>query len=195
MTGNVVWSLLRLGFAGDDRVARGIDWICTYQRFDDGEGEAPTGWPYDKFEICWGKHTCHMGVVKALKALAAIPEDQRSARCQETVRQGIAYLLAHHIYRKSHDLRRVAKPGWLHLGFPLMYQTDILEILGILRDLGCHDARMDDALAVVRGKRGADGTWTLDNTFNGKMRVDIEAKGLPSKWLTLKALRVLEPCA
>ena len=52
---------------------RAVDWITAYQRFDDAEGEAPTGWPYDKLEMCWGRHTCHMGAVKALKALAEIP--------------------------------------------------------------------------------------------------------------------------
>lgn len=190
LTGNMVWSLLRLGFADDDRVTRGIDWICRYQRFDDGDG-APVGWPYDKYEICWGKHTCHMGVVKALKALSAIAPAKRSETCQKTLHDGTKYLLAHRIYQKSHQLGVVSKPGWLHLGFPLMYQTDILEILGILTDLGCRDARMGEALAVVRAKCGADGAWKMENSFNGKMRVDVEVNGERSKWLTLKALRVL----
>ena len=71
LTGNLVWSLIRLGMLDDPRVQRGVEWITTYQRFDDGE--APIGWPYDRWEMCWGRHTCHMGAVMALKALAAIP--------------------------------------------------------------------------------------------------------------------------
>ena len=78
LTGNMVFSLIRFGYLDDPRVQRGVDWITRYQRFDDGDGD-PQGWPYDKFEMCWGKHTCHMGVVKALKALAEIPADRRSA--------------------------------------------------------------------------------------------------------------------
>jgi hypothetical protein len=58
LTGNMVWSLIRLGYLEDSRVQRGINWITTYQRFDDGIKEAPKGWPYDKYAICWGKHTC-----------------------------------------------------------------------------------------------------------------------------------------
>ena len=67
LTGNMIWALIRLGFLEDTRVQRGIDWIVTYQRFDDGIEEAAKGWPYDRFEICFGRHSCHMGVVKALK--------------------------------------------------------------------------------------------------------------------------------
>jgi len=54
LTGNLVWSLIRLGMLDDPRVQRGIEWITTYQRFDDSVGEAPTGWPYDRWEMCWG---------------------------------------------------------------------------------------------------------------------------------------------
>ncbi len=45
LTGNMVWSLTRLGHLDDPRVQRGINWIVRYQRFDDGEGDPPTGWP------------------------------------------------------------------------------------------------------------------------------------------------------
>jgi hypothetical protein len=39
-------------------VQKAINWIAQYQRFDDSEGDTPKGWPYDRFEMCWGKHTC-----------------------------------------------------------------------------------------------------------------------------------------
>src|SRR3990172_2781352 len=66
LTGNMVWSLIRLGYLDDPRVQAGISWITTFQRFDDGEG-ALKGWPYDKYEMCFGKHSCHMGAAKAVK--------------------------------------------------------------------------------------------------------------------------------
>jgi hypothetical protein len=77
LTGNMIWSLVKLGYLEDDRVKKGIEWITRYQRFDDGAATVPKGWPYEKFEMCWGKHSCHMGVVKALKALSAIPAKHR----------------------------------------------------------------------------------------------------------------------
>lgn len=191
LTGNMVWSLLRLGMADDPRVQRAVDWITTYQRFDDGDGEAPTGWPYEPYEICWGRHTCHMGVVKALKALTAIPPDRRSPAVERTLADGAEFMLRHHVHKRSHDLAKVSKPGWRRLGFPLMYQTDVLEILGILTSLGYRDERMTEALDLVAGKADADGRWHLSSTFNDRFVVPIETKGEPSRWVTLKALQVL----
>lgn len=68
LSGNMVWSLVKLGYAEDPRVGNAIDWITTWQRFDDGDEAPPKEWPYDRYEMCWGRHTCHMGAVKALKA-------------------------------------------------------------------------------------------------------------------------------
>ena len=102
------------------------------------------------------------------------------------------YFLKHHIHKKSHDLSQVSKPGWLRLGFPLMYQDDILEILGILTRLGIHDERMQEAVDVVISKQDPRGQWKLENTFNGRFQTNIEQKGKPSKWITLHALRVLK---
>jgi hypothetical protein len=192
LTGNLVWSLIRLGMFNDPRVQAGIEWLTAYTRFDDGDGEAPTGWPYDRWEMCWGRHTCHMGVIKALKALAEIPPERRTPEVQRTLDDGVAFMLAHHVHKCSHDLTRDSKPGWKRFGFPLMYQTDVLEILGILTRLGRgggEGARA--ARALLATKQDAQGRWKLENTFNGRFIVDIETKGQLSRWITLRALQAL----
>ena len=139
LTGNMVFSLARLGMLHDPRVQRAVDWIATWQRFDDAEGEAPTGGPYDRYEMCWGRHTCHMGVVKALKGLAEIPPERRSPTSSRTIADGTESLLKHHVHKRSHDLAKVSKPSWRRFNFPLMWQTDALEILDILARLGAAD--------------------------------------------------------
>ena len=192
LTGNMVYSLIRLGYLADERLQKAIQWITNYQRFDDRITDPPTGWPYDISYGCWGKHSCHMGVMKALKALAEIPVDQRNREVNNTIGKAVEYLFKHHIYKKSHNLSKVAKPGWLRLGFPLMYQDDILEILDILTRLGYHDERMQDAVNILISKQDEQGRWKLENTFNGRFQVDIERKGEPSKWVTLNALKVLK---
>ena len=193
LTGNMVWSLIRLGYLEDPRLKKGIDWITTYQRFDDKIKEVPKGWPYDRLKTgCFGRHSCHMGAVKTLKALAEIPEKKRSRKVTQTIEKGAEYFLLHHIFKSSHNLNRVPKPGWLKLGFPLMYQTDILEILGILTRLGYRDDRMHEAIDIIVSKQNNEGRWLLENTFNGRYQVNIEQKGMPSKWITLHALRVLK---
>jgi hypothetical protein len=72
-----------------------------------------------------------------------------------------------------------------------MYQTDALEILGVLTKLGCRDERMQEAVDVLISKQESEGRWKLETTFNGRMWVDIEEKGKPSKWITLNALKVV----
>ena len=192
LTGNEVWSLIRLGYLEDPRVRKAIEWITTYQRFDDGVSESPRGWPYDRFKICFGKHTCHMGVVKALKALAEIPVGKRSKDVVKTIEEGVEHMLKHHVHKRSHDLNRVSKPGWLRFGFPLMYQTDVLEILGLLTKLGYRDKRMQEAVDLVVSKQDSLGRWNMENTFNDRFHANIEQKGKPSKWITLNALKTLK---
>lgn len=193
LTGNMVWSLIRFGYLDDPRLQKGIDWITRYTRFNDGVEDTPQVPPYDRLDMCWGKHVCHMGVVKALKALGALPEARRTTDpIDDTVRKATEFLLIHHIYRRSHDLNRTSKPGWLKFGFPLMYQTDVLEILDVLTGLGVHDSRMNDAVDIVLAKQDGMGRWRAESTYGSdRLLVPIEQKGEQSKWLTLRAVRVL----
>ena len=161
-------------------------------QFDDAEGEPPKGWPYEYHERCWGRHTCSMGVIKALKALAEVPPDKRRPEVAATIENGAEYFLRHHVYKRSHNLNRACKPEWRRFGFPRMWHTDALEILRILTRLGYHDSRMQEAIDLVISKQDERGIWKLDDTFNGSFQVNIEVKGQPSKWVTLNALRVLK---
>jgi hypothetical protein len=133
-----------------------------------------------------------MGAVKALKALAEIPADKRSKAVDAAIKNGAEHMLRHHIYKRSHDLSKVSKPGWLRFGFPLMYQNDALEVLGILTKLGYKDERMQEAVDLVLSKQDAQGRWKLESTFNGRFQVNVERKGEESKWITLNALKALK---
>ncbi len=192
LTGNLTWGLIRFGYLEDKRVRRAIDWIATYQRFDDGESPAPRGWPYDRFEPCWGKHTCLPGVAKGLKALAEIPVRRRTINVRSFIQNAAEFLLRHRLYKKSHDPASVAKPKWAKLGFPWMWDTDALELLLILTGLGFRDDRMQDAIDLILSKQDDQGKWSLETTYNGRFQVDIEKRGKPSKWITLNALRILK---
>jgi len=133
-----------------------------------------------------------MGAAKALKALAAIPEGMRTEQIRVKNDELVEYFLIHRLFKKSHDLEKTSKPGWLRLGFPLMYQTDILELLMIMAALGIKDKRLEDALDVLRGKMTPEGTWIMETSNSGKMIADIEKKGSPSKRITMRAINVLE---
>ena len=85
------------------------------------------------------------------------------------------------------------KKGWVKFGFPLSYNSDILEAMYSLSRLEIPlSPHMAAALGVIRDKMRPDGTWTMENSFNGKMRADVETKGEPSMWLTYFATRVLD---
>jgi hypothetical protein len=187
----MVWSLIRLGYLEDPRAKRGIEWITTFAHFDDGIDHAPKGWPYEKRESCWGTHTCHSAAAKFIKALAEIPEGERSPEVRQTIEAGVEYFLAHHVHKRSHDLSRIVKPKWAKFGFPTIWDGDALEVFELLTKLGYRDPRMKDAADFIVSKQDACGRWILENTYNGRFQVDIEKKGKPSKWVTFLALKSL----
>lgn len=193
LTGNMVWSLIRFGYFDDPRLQKAINWINRFMPINDGVEENPQMPPYDKYEMCWGKHTCFMGAVKVLKGLSAIPEKQRTKETNDTINKIVDFVLVHHIYKRSRDLNKTAKPGWLKFSFPLMYQTDVLEIMDILTGLGVNDSRMDDALDLILKKRDDMCRWRMENTsITDRLLIPMGQKGEPSKWITLRVARVLK---
>lgn len=87
----------------------------------------------------------------------------------------------------------VPKPGWLRFGFPRHYNPDLLEAMLSLAENGVRPALVfDEALDHIQKKRSPDGFWRLDDSLNGKMLAEVEKKGRPSKWVTLRALTVLK---
>jgi len=90
------------------------------------------------------------------------------------------------------DDELLPKPGWKRFGFPRSYNPDLLEGMVALAELGArHDPALDDALDHIESKRLPDGRWKMEDSLNGKMLADVERKGRPSKWITLRAWMVL----
>lgn len=84
------------------------------------------------------------------------------------------------------------KKGWIKFGFPLHYNSDILEaMLSLTRLERPMTAEMKKPLEIIAEKMNPDGVWILENSLNGKMRADVEEKGKPSKWITFYAIYVL----
>lgn len=85
------------------------------------------------------------------------------------------------------------KPGWTRFGFPLSYNSDALEGLAALMAVGeTMRPEYSAAVELVRGAADPQMRWAMRTSFNGKMLADVEKKGQPSRWLTLRALQVLE---
>jgi len=192
MTGKMIWPLIRFGYLDDQRVQHSIQWIVKYQRFDDGgQKHPPEGWPY-RWTSCWGRHTCFRGVVRNLKALAEIPRDRRSRGVQRTIEKAAEFILKHHICKRSHNLEELMKKEWTQFIFPQFGDIDALEVLLVLTKLGYRDPRMQSAVDLVVSKQDERGRWSLERSYNDRMRATIEQQGQPSKWITLRAMTALK---
>jgi hypothetical protein len=88
----------------------------------------------------------------------------------------------------------VVDPDWLEFSFPPRYFYDVLRGLDYLRSAGVEpDERWAEAIDLVKSKRSEDGRWPLENPHPGAVYFDMdEGEGKPSRWNTLRAMRVLD---
>jgi len=189
--GNVLYYLNHFGYLDDPRTQKLLDFIYDYYDAQNA------GWkcraypinPDGVFPV-----NCYMGAMKILKAFSMIPEEKRSPQMKMIIKKETEKILENriHWYLRNPDGTRKEKAGWKRFGYPLFYQSDILEIMTMLTRLGVKDDRMNEAVKLIRDNQQKDGFWLMKDTFNGKMWVDIEEKNKPSKWVTLRALYVLE---
>jgi hypothetical protein len=107
-------------------------------------------------------------------------------------RRGEEYLLERKLFLRKRT-GEVVDPAWLQFSYPTRWHYDVLRGLEYFREGGDRpDPRLDEAIRVLRSKRQADGTWLLENTHPGKIHFYLEeGDGRPSRWNTLRALRVL----
>lgn len=107
-------------------------------------------------------------------------------------RRGEEYLLERKLFRRK-TTSEVVNPAWLQFSFPTHWHYDVLRALDYFRSVGdAPDSRLDEVIEVLRSKRQPDGTWLLENTHPGKVPFALEdGDGRPSRWNTLRALRVL----
>jgi hypothetical protein len=124
---------------------------------------------------------------RAVGSAPAIVPDIVAAR-----RRGEAFLLERELFRRRSS-GEIANAAFLDFAFPPRYHYDILRALDYLREAGFQpDARIEDALRVVEGRRQADGRWLLDRAHVEALAFELdESVGKPSRWITLRALRVV----
>ncbi len=107
-------------------------------------------------------------------------------------RRGEEYLLERRLLRRR-STGEVPVRSWLEFSWPPRWHYDVLRALDYLRRTGhAPDERAAEAVQLVRDKQQPDGTWLLENTHPGEVHFDLEdGDGRPSRWNTLRALRVL----
>ena len=125
------------------------------------------------------------GLLKHARATGGRPE------VRAAIRRGQEYLLARRLLHRL-STGEVIDPAFAQFGFPTCYHYDVLRALDHLRAAGIlPDQRMTDAIAMVESKRDADGRWPLEHVHDDNLVIPMEEGGERSRWITLRALRVL----
>jgi hypothetical protein len=205
LAGNLVAALIDLGQQNDPRLQAAVEWLA---RASIGEGMAPTeekqaSLRYLKSGVCGpnfecsanNKLPCAWGALKVMRAFSRIPESSRSPLVRKAIDVGVSFLFSHDPAQADYPMGWSEKPNrsWWKIGYPNFYISDMLEILEVLSALGHGgDERLDAAYQLLINKQDEQGHWPLEYTYNGKTWVDIEEKGEPSKWVTLRALRAIK---
>ena len=133
-----------------------------------------------------------ISLLEGIHEYAANGYTYRLEELQETAAQSREFILQHHLYRSDHSGEIINK-RFLMLSYPSRWFYDILRALVYFQAADTpYDPRMEDALAVLRKKQRKDGTWPVQAKHVGQVHLDMEKTGGPSRWNTLRALRVLQ---
>jgi hypothetical protein len=171
---------------------------------------------------CSGRNAnlpCAWGAIKAMIALIKVPPVQRTKNMHEAIKRGVDFLLSHDPAVADYPFGTGNRPSsnWFKFYYPLRSEADVLQNLEVLAALGqAKNPRLANALVLVINKQDRQGRWLLERSYkelagaqeekviywyqnslklyiSGKELAEIqEKKGQPSKWITLRALRVLK---
>ncbi len=172
--------LVMLGsyFGHRDEVDRLVDWLLEEQQPDGG-------W---NCERTWGSN--HGSFHTTITVLEATDEYGESS-VRYLADAGREFLLDHRFYR-SHRTGEVSKPEFTRFSFPPRWHYDVLRGLDHFQSRDApREERASDAVELVRRKRRSDGRWPLQNHHRGAEWFRMEQPGKPSRWNTLRGLRVL----
>lgn len=203
LQGNWSAALIDLGFENDNRLLHAVDWMAR-SVIGEGFSESQSGdFRYRRSGIsgpgflCSANdhQPCAWGAVKVALALSKVSEKNRTEIINQAIESCKAFLLSADPASAEypHPYSKKTSGSWFKFGFPVFYVTDVLQNLEALTALGlCGDSRLKNAVEFVEGKKTQNNCWNMEYSYNGKMWVDIEEKGKPSKWVTYRALKALK---
>jgi hypothetical protein len=182
--------------------------IAAYFRVDDarvdaivdnllGELMADGGWNCRRDRKPRPHHSSFHTTFNALEGLRTYLERKGTKQTRRTkaivaAEQGaLEFMLQHRLF-KSHRTGAIVNPRFMKFALPFRWQYDVLRGLDYFAQAGAErDPRLEDAIALLGESRGADGLWTVGQQYTGKVFFHLERLGAPSRWNTLRALRVL----
>jgi hypothetical protein len=170
--------------AGDGRLERLAQHMLE-QQMDDG------GWNCQR-----PRGATHSSLHTTINVLEGLLEYESAGGKQAAVtrqarERAHEFLYRHRMFR-SHRTGAVIDHKMTRFSFPPQWRYDILRGLDYLQSAGAPcDSRVSEAIELIEQRRAADGTWLLRNVHPGKVHFVMEQPGQPSRWITLRAMRVL----
>ncbi len=205
LQGELCQSLLELG-CNNPRLDTAIEWMA---RSVTGEGVAPMSEKDAPLRYYAGKCgpvfacgsnnklPCAWGGVKVMLAFGRLPDKRRTPLIKRAIKQGVDFFLSVDPMDATYPTGYSNKPSgnWWKFGFPVFYVTDLLQNIEALVSLGYgRDPRLVRSVEFIKSKRDAQGRWALEYDYTGKTPVEWGEKRAPNKWVTLRALKVLQAC-
>ena len=171
----------------DERIHRMGEYLIAEQMPDDG-------WNCERYR--GAKHSSFHTTISVLEGLWAyekrFPNIDFSKSLEEKQKQGIEFLLEHHLY-KSNTTWKTVDPKMTRLSFPPRWHFDIMRCLDYFQERNIKkDERMADAMTLLLEKQTSEGFWKLDNKYPAKIFFEMEKVGGESRWNTLRALRIIK---
>jgi hypothetical protein len=194
ITGNSARALVKLGYEDHPNVRRAFEWIVKNQADKGGWscwnfGEKRSGRTLDSFE--------------PMSAFAVYPRQKWTRGMKQACESGAEFFLEHELHVQGDRYE-----PWYRFHYPIHYYYDLLVGLDFMTALGySNDKRLEFAISLLKKKRRKDGRWNLDeinpdpespqgkwdkkNPKKASSPIVVEKPGLPSKMITLTALKIL----
>ena len=181
----MILALLAYFKYSDDRIHSVASYLVN-QQMPDG------GWNCESYK--GATHSSFHTIITVLEGLyeyqCTYPEKKK--KISQVRERGHEFLLAHRLY-KSHRTGKVFNAKMTSMPFSPRWKYDFIRALDYFRVCGAQkDKRMNDAIELLHKKQKKDGLWPLNSGMSGRKYFDLEVAGQPSRWNTLRALRVLD---
>jgi hypothetical protein len=194
LNGNLLRAMIDFGWLDDARVRGAIEWQARSITGEGFDGYYRSGTTSEGFGCAVnGANPCAWGAIKGLRALAAIPPKRRAPHVRRAVDAGVAFLLSRDPSVADYPTGTAVSSSWFKLGFPSGYVADVPQNLEVLAELGrARDPRLEPATEWLLSQQDADGRWFNRYPYAGKLWSDVDPRGAPSKWVTLRACAFLK---
>jgi hypothetical protein len=168
----------------DDRIHAIAEYLLSQQMLD-------SGWNCQSYK--GATHSSFHTTISVLEGLREYEkfQPQNVEKIQQAQASGREFLLIHRLF-KSHRTGKLVKSSFTRFSFPPRWYYDILRALDYFQECRAEqDDRLADAIEIVLKRRTKEGKWVLQNKHPGRTFFEMEKVGEPSRWNTLRALRVL----